>query len=58
MPISGSYYYPGVSRGTQNFKLPQYLFANLPAGSDSLSGSVVWVSDRKSAAIYGPQRMG
>lgn len=36
-------------------KLGQVTQANLPAGSDTLSGSLLWVSDLKCAAIYGPE---
>ncbi len=34
-------------------KLTGYTFATLPAGSTTLSGSVVWVSDRNCHALYG-----
>ncbi len=36
-------------------KFGQYAQASLPAGSDTLSGSMVWVSDKKCFAIYGPE---
>ena len=40
---------------SSSLKLGQYAQANLPAGLNTLSGSVVWVSDLKTAAIYGPE---
>ncbi len=85
MAISGSYFYPNLSKPNSPFpylvtsdlrsvsghlvlsssagmialsgtaKFGRYAFASLPADSDTLSGSVVWVSDRKCFALYGPE---
>jgi hypothetical protein len=32
-----------------------YTQANLPVGSDNISGSIAWVSDSKFLAVYGPE---
>src|SRR5690348_14137835 len=45
----------GVVALSGTAKFGRYTFASLPAGSDTLSGSVVWVSDRKCFAMYGPE---
>jgi hypothetical protein len=37
------------------FKLGEFAQSALPAGTDKLSGSIVWVSDLKTPAIYGHQ---
>lgn len=36
-------------------KFGRYAQSSLPAGSDTLSGSIAWVTDKKCFAIYGPE---
>jgi hypothetical protein len=43
-----------VVRISSSLGLHKVTTSTLPAGSDNLSGSMVWVSDSKQAAIYGP----
>lgn len=52
MSASGSYFYPVMQSPFLPIKLPFATQAGLPASAQS--GSVVWVTDLKTAAIYGP----